>query len=275
MEKQQINKFIEQIKLETTYKKFLESNIINLLLSIFNTTPYNGIEKLNYSNNIINPLKFVLEFFKDFNIKYYNTIMTGFKNGKIIISKDNTKSFTDTNNNKTIIKIYENDGDLFIIAHELAHFIDRNSYPQIIPNKYWFLSETFAFYIEKRLQSWLGNKYKDLIFTRNNNRLHYEKQMLKAIENELFYENLYLQNGIIDERDIDIQKIKSIIQYDIPFNIVNYLLQYPLANIISSYLINTNMIQDNNNFAEICISINLYELLEEVSLGKHILILTK
>lgn len=52
--------------------------------------------------------------------------------------------------------------------------------------------------------------------------------MLEAVENELYYENLFRQKGTIEESDTDIKKIKSIIKYDVPYNIVNYLLQYPL-----------------------------------------------
>lgn len=70
--------------------------------------------------------------------------------------------------------------------------IDKNSNPSIVPNEYWFLSETFAFYIEKELEKWLEKeKYKDLISTRKNNRMYFESKMLQAIENELYYENLF------------------------------------------------------------------------------------
>lgn len=54
-----------------------------------------------------------------------------------------------------------------MLVHELAHFIDKNSNPPIVPDDYWFLSETFAFYLEKKLENWLENeKHKYLISTR-------------------------------------------------------------------------------------------------------------
>ena len=86
--------------------------------------------------------------------------------------------------------------------------------------------------------------------------------MLEAVENELYYENLFRQKGTIEESDIDIKKIKSIIKYDVPYNIVNYLLQYPLANILSDYLIDNNIIQDDNELAEKCMNLDLYKVLE-------------
>ena len=104
-------------------------------------------------------------------------IIENIKNEIIVISKVSGKSFVDTKNGKAYIKLYENDNDLFIIAHELAHFIDRNSNTTIIPDKYWFLSETFAFYIEKKLEIWLkSEKYENLISTRTNNRIYFENE---------------------------------------------------------------------------------------------------
>lgn len=270
MKEQQIKRFIEQVKSELTYKKILKSDIIYQLINIFNTASV-PLEKQNYSSEIENPLEMALEFYKEYNMEYYNTIIENIQNRRIIINKNIGKSFTDTNNNTTNISLCGNDGDLFNIVHELAHFIDRNSKPPIIPDEYWFLSETFAFYIEKRLENWLLNKdYKDLIYTRRNNRIFFENKMLEAIENQLYYENLYRQKRIIVESDIDIKKIKSIIKYDVPYNIVNYLLQYPLANILSNCLIDNYIIQDDNQLVEKCINMHLYKILEDYSASTKI-----
>ena len=270
MKEQQIQKFIEQVKLELTYKKFLKSDIIYQIINTFNTTNV-AIEKQNYSTEIENPLEMALEFYKEYNMEYYNTIIENIRSGGIIINKNNNKSFTDTKNNTANISLCGNDGDLFNIVHELAHFIDRNNVPPIIPDKYWFLSETFAFYIEKKLENWLLNKdYEDLINTRRNNRMYFENKMLEAIENELYYENLYRQKGTIAESDIDIKKIKSIIKYDVPYNIINYLLQYPLANILSSCFINNYIIQDDNQLVEKCINMDLYKILEDYPASKKL-----
>lgn len=270
MKEQQIKRFIEQVKSELIYKKILKSDIIYQLINIFNTASVT-LEKQNYSSEIEKPLEMALEFYKEYNMEYYNTIIENIQNRRIIINKNIGKSFTDTKNNTTNISLCGNDGDLFNIVHELVHFIDRNNKPPIIPDEYWFLSETFAFYIEKRLENWLLNKdYKDLIYTRRNNRIFFENKMLEAIENELYYENLYRQKGIIVESDIDIKKIKSIIKYDVPYNIVNYLLQYPLANILSNCLIDNYIIQDDNQLVEKCINMDLYKILEDYSASTKI-----
>ena len=60
-----------------------------------------------------------------------------------------------------------------------------------------------------------------------------------------------------------LKKIKSIIKYDVPYNIVNYLLQYPLTNILSDYLIDNSIIQDDNELAEKCMNLDLYKVLEK------------
>lgn len=265
MEEQEIKKFIEQVKLESTYGKFLKIDIIYQLIKLFDSI----YEKQSYSNEIENPLEMALEFYKEYNMDYYDIIIDNIENKKIIFRQDKGKSFTDTNNNTAYIRLYENDGDLFNIVHELAHFIDKNSNPPIVPNEYWFLSEAFAFYIEKELEKWLENeKYKGLISTRKNNRMYFENKMLESIENELYYENLFRKRGTIEESDVDIKKIKSIMKYDVSSNVVNYLLQYPLANIISDYFINNNIIQDDSKFVENCLNIDLYELLRTLSSNK-------
>lgn len=66
MEKIDIKNFIEQIKLESTYRKFLEKDIIYQLIDIFNIE----ITKIDYLVTIKNPLKLALQFYKEYNIEY-------------------------------------------------------------------------------------------------------------------------------------------------------------------------------------------------------------
>lgn len=258
MEEQQIEDFIEKVKKESTYKKFIKMDIIEQLITIFDTNPKKG----KYPKTIKNPLKIALNFYKDYNPQYYEMIIEGIKHKKIIISKDQKKSFVDTKNNAAFIALYGNDGDLFMLTHEFAHFIDRNSNPVIIPDKYWFLAETFAFFMEKKLEIWLDNKkYEDLINTKRNNRIYFETKMLETIKNELYYEKLYIKNGRLFRDDISTKKLKAIMKYDI-VNLVNNLLSYPIANILSDYFITNNLIHCDNEFVLVCLNINLYEILK-------------
>ena len=262
MEEKIIKSFICRVKKESCINKFLKEDIIYKLISCFNEK----CNKKNYTKLIKDPLNIVLEFYRNYNYKYYQMIIDGIENGKIIINENNIKSFVNTKNNNAFIKLAGNDSDILMLVHEFAHYIDGNIKPNIIPNQYHFLCEVFSFYIEKKLEIWLDNKmFHELIDTRRNNRIYFETKMLKSIEYELFCEKLYNKTGQIKKEDLDIKKIKSIQCYDYDLNtgLINYLLRYPLANILSDYLIDNNIIQDDNELAEKCMNLDLYKVLEK------------
>lgn len=126
-------------------KKIAELKIFDTLFEMFNKK----YMKVEYSSVISNTLNMSLEFYKYYNIQYYEKIIKAIKNKHIIIGKNLDKSYVDTNDGKTYILLAGNDSDIFILVHEFAHFIDRTSNHHIIPDEYWFLSEVFSFYIEK------------------------------------------------------------------------------------------------------------------------------
>lgn len=254
-----IDKFIRKVKVESGYRKFVNHDIIDLLSNHFNE----NYKKEQYPSTIDNPLDIALQFYKDYNYEYYNLILNGIKSKDIIIDTEITKSYVNTINSKAYIKLNKNDADIFMLVHEYAHFIDRQSVPLIIPDNYWFFSETFAFYFEKQLELWLDNdKYKDLILERRNNRMFFESRMMKAINYQLYYEDLYKSNGDIKESDIDLEQMNFIMRYDTDGNTVNCLLQYPIANIISETLVKNNLLSDEKEFVSTCLNIDLYGLLD-------------
>lgn len=117
--------------------------------------------------------------------------------------------------------------------------------------------------MEKRLEKWLdGDNYKELIYTRINNRRYFEKRMLRAIKYELYYEELFTKRGNICDSDINLKEMKYIKRFDVSSNIVNYLLRYPLANILSDYLTNNFLLQNDSELVKTCLNINLYNVLE-------------
>ena len=83
MEEQEIKKFIEQVKLKSTYGKFLKTDIIYQLIKLFDSI----YEKQSYSNEIENPLEMALEFYKEYNIDYYNIIIDNIQNKKLLFAK--------------------------------------------------------------------------------------------------------------------------------------------------------------------------------------------
>lgn len=136
---------LKKIKAESSYKKIVELKIFDIFFEMFNKKYI----KVEYSSVINNTLDMALEFYKHYNIQYYEKIIKAIQNNHIIIGKNLDKSYVDTNDGKTYILLTGNDSDIFILVHEFAHFIDKTSNPHIIPDEYWFLSEVFSFYIEK------------------------------------------------------------------------------------------------------------------------------
>ena len=86
--------------------------------------------------------------------------------------------------------------------------------------------------------------------------------MLRAIKYELYYEDLFNKNGNIFDSDINLKEMKYIKRFDVSSNIVNYLLRYPLANILSDYLTNNFLLQNDSELVKTCLNINLYNVLE-------------
>lgn len=267
MEESFIELFIKRVKLESNFHKFLKEDLIYQFIDYFKK----DYTKKQYSKNIENPLKIAIKFYKDYNIQYYEILLNGIRNGKININDTIKKSFVDTKNNKIFIRLSGNDSDVFVLVHEFAHFIDRNLNPTIIPDEYNFLCEVFPFYIEKQLEFWLSDKkFYDLIQIRRENRMYFESRMINAIESELFYESLYKESGQIEVEALDSVKIKSIMSYDYDLNIglINYLLRYPLANVLSDYLISNQLVKNDADICKICLNTNLYEVLKSIKQEK-------
>lgn len=233
----------------------LEKDFVLELIDEFDIS----IDKLNYPDNNLASLELSLNFYKNFNLNYYNIIIDGINNKEVIVS-DEFNSHVNTKNSRAYIKLMGNDGDVITIVHELAHYIDRKL--NIVPDKYWFLGETFAFYIERELEKFLDQKYEYLFDIRKNNRLYMEKNMLQLIKLALHYENEYLKNGKLELTQQDSKNIKRIMKVG-EDNLINFLLSYPIANITSLYLINfcSNMTKDN--FCELCLTYNIKEFFRE------------
>ncbi len=259
IKQQMIQGFINKVKIESGYTKFLEIDFINKMIMTFNK----DYLKQDYPKGIDKCLEMALQFYKDFNYNYYKIIVKGITDKKIIIDSKLFKPHVDIKNNIAYIRLYGNDGDLFLLVHEFAHYIDRNSEPKIVADDVSFLSEIFSFYMEKQLELWLSKeKYDNLILTRRNNRMYFESEMVNAVEYELYCEQLFREKGEIDEKDVSIEKVKLIMKYDVP-NTVNYLMRYPLANMLSDYLIDIGYDLESENLSQKCLQIDLYQVLEK------------
>lgn len=261
-----VEKFIKFVKENSTYSKCVKKDVIEKIISTFDLS----CKKMQYPQKINNCMKIALQFYKQYNYEYYKIIINGLKNKNIVINNKMKKSYVDTLNNTGYIKLLGNDSDLFMIVHELAHFIDINSEPKIIPVEYNFLCEVFSFYMERQLEKYLikqKENYDELITIRNNNRVYFESKFLKHIKNQLYYEDLYKNQGIINEEQIDIEDAKRILKYNVS-NIVNFLLRYPLGNILSEYIINNNLLKQDCDICQVCFQLDLNTVLDDYIIAK-------
>ncbi len=175
--------------------------------------------KISYPKTIENPLEIALQFYKFYNNQYYEIICKEIKKGKIVINKAVKKSYMEENSAKAPI----------------------------------------SFLMEKKLELWLPKEFESTIKARRNNRIFYESKMLKAIEYELQCEKIYQENGIVSKSILEESKINLVMRYDYDLNegLVNYLLRYPLANLLSEYLIHDYSKIKDSEICQICLNTNL------------------
>lgn len=248
-----ISEYIDKVKRESSYRKCISLDLIYKLIELFDV----DCEKIKYSKNIDNCLSLALSFYKHYNYEYYEMIMQGLENGTINIG--NEFSHTDLQNGKCYIKMRGNDNDVYLIVHEFAHYIDRNSKPLIIPDEINYFGEVYSMYLEKKLEQYLDEQqYEYLNKARRNNRIYFESQMASIISFQLNYENLFNANGYIDEEDLEIDKVKRIMNYRSK-NTVNYLLRYLLGNVLSDYLIKNDIVSSDKHFSDVLTEIDLHE----------------
>lgn len=261
-----VEKFIKIVRENSMYSKCVQRDVIEKMISTFNVS----CNKKQYPQKINNCMKIALKFYKQYNYEYYKIIIKGLKSKSIIIDDKIQTSYTDPFQNKTYIKLKGNDSDLYILVHEFAHFIDRSLTPNIIPNEYSFLCEVFSFYIERQLEKYLlkqNKNYDELITTRNNNRIFFESKFMNDIKSQLYYEELYKSQGIISEEQIEGEDVKRLLKYNVS-NIVNYLLRYPLGNILSEYMINNNLLKQDCDICQVCFQLDLRTVLDDYIITK-------
>lgn len=261
-----VETFIKIVKENSTYSKCVQKDVIEKMISIFDVS----YKKIKYPQKINNCMKIALKFYKQYNYEYYKIIINGLKSKSIIIDDKIQNPYTDPIQNKTYINLKGNDSDLYMLVHEFAHYIDRSLTPNIIPDKYNFLCETFSFYMERQLENYLLKQkefYDELISTRNNNRIFFESKFMNDIKTQLYYEELYKSQGIINEEQINAEDAKRLLKYNVS-NIVNYLLRYPLGNILSDYIINNNLLKQDYDMCQVCFQLDLRMVLDDYIMTK-------
>lgn len=114
--------------------------MIQKLLSLKNEK----LEKQEYPKTIIDPLSLALEFYKEQSDDNYKRIIEGIQSEQITLLEKG-KSYIDTKSGNTYILLNHEDSDVFCLAHEFAHFIDRNHKPAIVPDSHFFFGRKLCF----------------------------------------------------------------------------------------------------------------------------------
>lgn len=129
--------------------------------------------------------------------------------------------------------------------------------------------EVPAFYYEKSFEKCYKSCYSEVIRIRKINRVYYEKEMLQVIKYMLEYHDYYMRYGDIDNK-VNGRKIRLIMDYR-SSNLANFLLRYPIANLIFSYMLIHNIDMRQNIDEYIIDNINLYKVMDDKVVRKFIM----
>lgn len=254
--------FLERIKREASYQWILTDDLINEI-----TKAYAGEKKLcKYDiKTFDNPFSMALDFYNKYYPSYYKIIIAGLETQKIFVGKEYKNSFVSNESLECFIKLNDNDYDFFLIVHELAHFIDCNSNPRIIPTKYNVFAETFSMYMEKKSEEYLASfDSEDLIKVRRNNRFYFENNFLQYIDKIRNYVKMYNENIFIKDDDIDYDIAKLMKKNkDIP-RLASYLFGYIIGNLLSEYFIFYDYDFSDKSFIDSCLDTSLKDCLKMV-----------
>jgi len=237
--------FYDKVKTESQYTKKLSLDAIELIINGFNYK----LELKKYNKVIDNPLELVLQFYKEYNNKYYQIINKGLLKKEINLNSFN--NYLDLRNTICNINLTGNDSDVFILVHELAHYIDRKLKPHIILDEHNVLCEVFAYYMEMEFEKRIINNYEELVISRRNNRIYNVVEKMRLVELELYCEMDYLSGSKKFLYNISIEDMELLLKST---NTVNTNLRYSIGYILSNY------IQDNNIIVKESLSKYLYDL---------------
>lgn len=81
----------------------------------------------------------------------------------------------------------------------------------------------------------------------------------------MYCETNYKKLGHINRDDLEEKRIQELMSYHYDQNIglINYLLRYPIGNILSDYLMNHSFMKSEHDICQICLNTNLYDILEK------------
>ena len=255
--------FSQKIAREAGQWKCLKPEQLKKIIDLFSVKckyiPYNEIP--------MDSLDMALSFYKQYDKNYYDILIDGLKNKKIVIVDDVMSNY-DPNTGICEIESFGNDKGYFCFVHEFAHYIDGMSVPSFTPPYLNFLAEAYSLYMEKLAEKFLLTQIPDFSEIKYNHMLYAEGRMVRAIEDELYYEKLYLELGKLPIEMIDRKKAQRIMQYNCTgVDTINYLVRYPLGNLISEYLMEHCELLEKNSWRNVLESLDFDTIYEGVMSG--------
>ena len=85
---------------------------------------------------------------------------------------------------------------------------------------------------------------------------------MNDIKKQLYYEDLFNNQGTIIEEQIDVEDAKKIIKYNVA-NVIDYLLRYPLGISLLEYIIDNNLLKQDCDICKICLMLDFDTVLDD------------
>ena len=160
--------------------------------------------KFKYENTLPDPLRVALEFYKAYDEQFYEIISLGILNDRILIGDFVKRSHVNVDKKMCYIKTEGNDHDVYVMVHEMAHYVNAILGQKFIDRNNVIYTEVFSYYMERQLDKFLLEKgYHQLVFTRYQNRTHSTCETARSLKNFLDLKRIYETNkfGLLFEKD--------------------------------------------------------------------------
>lgn len=187
-----------------------------------------------YEKTISDPLRTALEFYKEYDKEFYEIISEGILNDRILIGDFVKRSYVSVDKKLCFIKTEGNDHDVYVMIHEMAHYVNAMLNQKFIDRNNSIYTEVFSYYMERQLDKFLiARGYYEVVFARYQNRTYSTCETAKSLKNFLTLKRIYETNklGLLLEQD----RIEKVLRCDRNYP-AQYYLRYLVGTIFSRRL---------------------------------------
>lgn len=215
---------------DTNISQISEENILKLI-NLFDIKAV----RFRYEHKLSDPLDIALKFYKSFNRKFYDIIAQGILQDRVLIGPFCKKSYVNAKTKLCFIKPVGTDEDVYIMVHEMAHYVNVMLDDAFVDRSNVIYTEVFSYYIERLFDRYLiENGYLDLAIIRHQNRIESTCNIARNLKDFLELKKLYEKNvlGLLKEQE----KIQRILRCkkDYP---AQFYLRYLVGNLYSKTLV--------------------------------------